>query len=81
MLDRLRRIIIIIPAYPRDSRDLRHHLTIPQFDTDKADGQFKKTASNAKLRTFLPDYRFTSIEEGLTKTCKWFKSNYEAARK
>ena len=52
-----------------------------QFDTDKADGQFKKTASNAKLRTFLPDYRFTSIEEGLTKTCKWFKSNYEAARK
>ena len=24
------------------------------FDTSKADGQFKKTASNGKLRTYLP---------------------------
>lgn len=61
----------------------RHYpaATHPQFDTSKADGQFKKTASNAKLRTHLPDYRFTTIEEGLTKTCKWFKENYAAARK
>lgn len=52
-----------------------------QFDTDKADGQFKKTASNAKLRSLLPDYKFTPIEEGLAQTCKWFKENYATARK
>jgi len=34
------------------------------FDTTKADGQYKKTANNAKLRRYLPDFRFTPIEEG-----------------
>ncbi len=34
------------------------------FDTSKADGQFKKTANNAKLRRYLPDFKFTPIEEG-----------------
>ena len=28
-----------------------------KYLTDKADGQFKKTASNAKLRTYLPDFK------------------------
>lgn len=37
------------------------------FDTTKSDGQFKKTASNAKLRTFLPDFKFTPIDE----VCEW----------
>lgn len=34
------------------------------FDTSKADGQFKKTADNSKLRKYLPDFKFTPIEEG-----------------
>lgn len=34
------------------------------FDKTKADGQFKKTASNAKLRKYLPDFKFTPIDEG-----------------
>merc|ERR1712137_953198 len=34
-------------------------------DTTKADGQHKKTASNKKLRTYLPDYKFTTIKEGI----------------
>ncbi|EWM25919.1 GDP-L-fucose synthetase [Nannochloropsis gaditana] len=51
------------------------------FDTSKADGQYKKTASNLKLRSLRPDFRFTSIEEGLEKTCAWFKENYATARK
>jgi GDP-L-fucose synthase len=52
-----------------------------QFDTSKADGQFKKTASNAKLRSLRPDYRFTPIQKGLEETAKWFKANFEKARK
>lgn len=35
-----------------------------QFDTSKADGQFKKTASNAKLSKYLPDFKFTDIRVG-----------------
>ncbi len=34
-----------------------------KYLTDKADGQYKKTASNAKLRTYLPDFKFTPIEQ------------------
>ena len=35
-----------------------------QFDTTKADGQYKKTASNAKLVKYLPEFVFTPFEEG-----------------
>ena len=51
------------------------------FDTDKADGQFKKTASNAKLRGMRPDFQFVGIEEGLQKAVDWFVANYETCRK
>lgn len=33
------------------------------FDTTKSDGQFKKTASNRKLRELYPEFEFTSIQE------------------
>mmetsp|Transcript_31558 Transcript_31558/g.67246 ORF Transcript_31558/g.67246 Transcript_31558/m.67246 type:complete len:325 (-) Transcript_31558:122-1096(-) len=51
------------------------------FDTTKADGQFKKTACNKKLRGYRPDYEFTSMEEGVQKAVDWFVENYETARK
>lgn len=51
------------------------------FDTTKADGQFKKTASNKKLRGLRPDYQFTTMEEGVQKAVDWFLENYETARK
>lgn len=51
------------------------------FDADKADGQFKKTACNKKLRSYRADYKFTSIEEGIQKSVDWFLENYESARK
>jgi len=51
------------------------------FDTSKADGQFKKTACNKKLRSYRPDYSFTSMEEGVQKAVDWFLENYETARK
>ena len=35
-----------------------------QFDTSKSDGQFRKTASNAKLRRYIPDFQFTDIHVG-----------------
>lgn len=36
------------------------------YDTSKADGQFKKTASNSKLRKYLPGFQFTPIKQGLS---------------
>lgn len=33
------------------------------FDTTKSDGQFKKTASNKKLRSLFPEFQFTSIKD------------------
>ena len=51
------------------------------FDTSKADGQFKKTAANKKLRALKPDYKFTTIDEGIQMAVDWFVENYETARK
>jgi len=50
-------------------------------DTTKADGQHKKTASNKKLRSLRPDYKFTPMKEGLRKSVNWFVANYDIARK
>ena len=51
------------------------------FDETKPDGQFKKTASNQKLRSYLPTYAFTSIKEGILKSVLWFNENYDNVRK
>jgi len=51
------------------------------FDTSKADGQFKKTASNKKLLSLHPDFKFTPIKQALKESCDWFVENYEKVRK
>ncbi|XP_077207454.1 GDP-L-fucose synthase isoform X2 [Paroedura picta] len=51
------------------------------FDATKSDGQFKKTASNAKLKNYLPDFQFTPFPQAVKDTCDWFCSNYDSARK
>jgi len=51
------------------------------FDTTKADGQYKKTASNAKLRKLYPDVKFTPMDKGIEESVKWFLANYKSARK
>ncbi|CAF4128988.1 unnamed protein product, partial [Rotaria magnacalcarata] len=52
-----------------------------KYDLARADGQFKKTASNKKLRSYLPDFKFTPLDEAIKFTCDWFEANYENARK
>ncbi|XP_061539007.1 GDP-L-fucose synthase-like isoform X2 [Phycodurus eques] len=51
------------------------------YDNSKSDGQFKKTASNAKLCSYLPEFRFTPFKQALKETCEWFVANYDTARK
>ncbi|KAI1278763.1 GDP-L-fucose synthase [Halotydeus destructor] len=52
-----------------------------KYDTSMADGQFKKTASNAKLRSYVPDFEFTPFSKGIDATATWFFENYDHVRK
>jgi len=58
--------------------DYEHRMV---FDKSFADGQYKKTASNGKLRKYWKDYQFTGIEEGIQRSVKWFIDNFNIARK
>lgn len=51
------------------------------YDQNFSDGQFKKTASNKKLRAYLPSFQFTPFALGIEHTVRWFIDNYEQARK
>ena len=51
-----------------------------QFDTTRADGQFRKPASNAKLLSLVGDFQFTPFDQALDETVKWFLQNYDTAR-
>jgi len=50
------------------------------FDTTKSDGQFKKTASNKKLRKYLPDFQFTPFSQAIKESVNWYKENHDIAR-
>jgi GDP-L-fucose synthase len=52
-----------------------------EFDTTQADGQFKKTASNAKLRSLLPEFQFTPLEQAIKETAQWYSQNWMSARR
>ncbi|VDD75348.1 unnamed protein product [Mesocestoides corti] len=43
-----------------------------KLDPSKADGQFKKTASSAKLLSLYPDFKFTPFQEGSLPQCLQF---------
>lgn len=51
------------------------------YDTTRSDGQHKKTASNAKLRKYLPDFQFTPVKQAIKETVEWFDKNFDKARK
>ena len=42
-----------------------------QFDTTRADGQFRKPASNAKLLNLIGGFQFTPFELGTEYNCCW----------
>ncbi len=50
------------------------------WDTTKPDGQFRKPSDNSKIKQYLPDFKFTSLYEGLKETIEWFESRYPNVR-
>ena len=54
------------------------------YDTAQPDGQFKKTADNAKFKRLYgrdAPFAFTPIRRGIRETVQWFVENYKDARK
>jgi GDP-L-fucose synthase len=51
------------------------------FDSSKPDGQFRKPSDNTKIKTYLPNYEFTPLYEGLKETIEFFENNYSFVRK
>jgi len=51
------------------------------WESDKPDGQFRKPSDNSKLLSHLPEFKFTSLDDGLKETIEWFVNNYENCRK
>ncbi len=70
--------IIEVAQMIADAFQLEHGIVL---DETKAIGQFRKTASNRKLRQYLPDFQFTPLREALKTTVDWLIENYETARK
>jgi GDP-L-fucose synthase len=55
-----------------------------RFDASQPDGQYKKTADNSKLLSYLNNTQqvdFMPVEKGIKKTVQWFIENYMTARK
>ena len=50
------------------------------FDTQHSDGLLKKTVSNKKFMEYFPDFKFASLDYGLTRTIGWFIQNFDEAR-
>eukprot|EP00944_MAST-04C_sp_MAST-4C-sp1_P004377 g4377.t1 len=52
-----------------------------EFNTQWADGQYKKSASAEKLLGLIRDFEFTPIDIGIQSTIKWFIENFDVCRK
>ena len=51
------------------------------YDSSKPKGQHRKPSDNSKFKSLLPDFEFTSLEDGIKETVEWFKENYGDVRK
>jgi GDP-L-fucose synthase len=51
------------------------------FNSDKPDGQYRKPSDGTKLNSYLPEFQWTPLEEGIEKTILWFENNFNNLRK
>jgi len=49
---------------------------IISWDASYSDGCLQKTVTNNLFKKYFPNYKFTSIEDGLNQTHSWFQNNY-----
>jgi GDP-L-fucose synthase len=51
------------------------------FDKSKPEGIMKKNSCNEVFKKYFPDFKFTSLSEGLNNNIEYFIKNYELLRK
>lgn len=51
------------------------------WDSSKPDGQFRKPSDTQKLRSYLPDFQWTPLEDGIAQTVDWFLTHFPNIRK
>lgn len=51
------------------------------FDSTKSEGIMRKNTDNYLFRSLFPNFKFTDLDTGLTKTIDYFMKNYEELRK
>lgn len=51
------------------------------WDESKPDGQFRKPSDNSKIKSYLPDFEFINLYDGLKQTIEYFEKNYSIIRK
>ena len=50
------------------------------WDSSKPDGQFRKDVTSKKLMKVLPDFTYTSLEDGIRKTYIYYKNKMKGAQ-
>jgi GDP-L-fucose synthase len=50
------------------------------WDKDKPEGQYRKPSDNKKFKEIFPNFKYTNLDIGLEKTCKWFTKTYPNVR-
>lgn len=50
------------------------------FDITKPEGQYRKPSDNSKLKTYLPNFKFTPLDKGIKNTVDWFIKNHPNVR-
>jgi len=53
---------------------------ILKFDSSKPEGQLRKPSDNSTFLKLFPDFKFTSLTEGISETVEWFQNNYPNVR-
>jgi GDP-L-fucose synthase len=61
--------------------DLMNFKGTVKWNTTKPDGQFRKPSDNTKIKNYLPNFKFTSLYDGLKETIEYFEKNYNIIRK
>ena len=51
------------------------------FNSEKPDGQYRKPSDGTKLNSYLPEFQWTTLEDGIEKTIVWFENNFNNLRK
>ena len=55
--------------------NMRINLYNIEFDTSKIDGCMRKTVTNAYFNSIFPNFKYTSLQDGIIKTIEWFENN------